>query len=136
MSVYKLFGAATGGTENAVASLDIQFDGEIVAMHYSVVADLDADGDTVNMEVSFLATAATAVHDTRGSLITASTQHAIGAAGAVNSGMLGSINGVRIPISAGERVFMHFANTASLTGSANVYIYTVDTGTPELRRRR
>lgn len=136
MSIYKLMGTATGGNELSAGTLDIQFDGKISAIHYSVRADFDADGDVAVCEVSFLSSLTTAVNDTRGSIIMVQNQHAVGAAGAVNSNMNGSVSGVNIPVTAGERIHLHFGNTAALTGAANFYLYVDDAVNTELRRRR
>lgn len=137
MSIYKLRGPGTGGTEDSIANLDIQFDGEIVAMLGTLSVDLDADAETSAVEVSFLSTNTFGVNDTRGSLfmmrIQASELTAVGHnLGAVNN----SVSGVRIPVTAGERIHMHITSTAGVVCTAHVYMYVND-GTPsELRRRR
>ena len=56
MSIYKLQGTISGGTENSLAQLDVQFDGTIVAISASIHAELDADNDVGEAEVSFLST--------------------------------------------------------------------------------
>jgi len=136
MSIYKLFGSATGGSESSVANLDIQFDGVITAMHACMFADFDVDGESATAEASFLSTSTIANNDARGSLLTIQGSNAQAAAGtavvAINSG----VSGVNIPVTAGERVHLHFENTAGVTGQAHFYFYVDDGAATGLRRRR
>ncbi len=136
MSVYKLFGSGTGGTENSVSSLDIQFDGTIVALHASLAADLDTDLESCNVEASFLSTNTISSNDARGSLIMVLATNSQAAAGtavvAVNSG----IGGLSILVTAGERVHLHFNASAGVTSNSHIYLYVNDGQPPEVRRRR
>lgn len=134
MSIYKLYGAGTGGTESGVASLDIQFDGVITAIHTAHSADLDADTEFSLAEASFLSTATMTTNDARGSLITSELRAVGTVAGAIaaNSG----VGPVEIPVSAGERVFLHFNSSASTTSSCHVYLYVSDGADVNQRRRR
>jgi len=137
MSVYKLRGAATGGTEDGIAALDIQFDGEIVAILGAMDGDLDADAETIACEVSFLSGNTTAINDTRGSLFMMRIRNAeTSAVGNMPVAVNNAVSSLRIPVSAGERIFMHVIATAGVVSTSNVYIYVND-GTPaDLRRRR
>jgi len=133
LSVYKLFGSGTGGAENSIASLDIQFDGLIRAIHGALIADLDADGEYCWSEASFLSSNTVSVNDSRGSLIilgvqTSNTVNVISA----NSG----IGGLAIAVSSGERVHLHANATAGVTSTAQIYIYVEDGAAVNLRRRR
>ena len=137
MSIYKLRGAGTGGTEDSVASLDIQADGFITAMSGWLRADCDADGDSMTAEISFLSTSTVASNDTRGSLFMVAL-HAIqvSAASTILASDNHSVSGTRIPVSAGERVHLHLVGTAAIVSTANIYIYVEDSLDPQFRRRR
>lgn len=136
MSVYKLYAAGTGGTENAAAQLDIQFDGVITAIHGSVIGDLDTDLDKVKAEVSFISTNTLINNDTRGSLITVAEFAAIGAAGAAVTQANSSVSNLSIPVTAGERLWLHIVATASVDSEVTFYLYVEDGANSELRRRR
>lgn len=137
MSIYKLRAAGTGGTQNDVASLDVQFDGIIQGLFGSLIADLDADLEYCQVEASFLSTNTIGSNDSRGSLIIISTQiQAVTAASVVPGSVNGGIGGLEVPISAGERLHLHIDASAGVTSVAQLYIYTRDSGDPRLRRRR
>lgn len=136
MSVYKVFAAGTGGTEDGAAQLDIQFDGEIQALFGSVIGDLDTDTDKVKAELSFISTNSLTNNDTRGSLITISEFASIGAAGAVVTQANAGVSGISIPVAAGERVWLHIVASANVDSEVTMYIYVKDGAGPELRRRR
>lgn len=136
MSVYKLYGAGSGGVENALAQIDIQFDGEIEALALDAFADMDADGEFFSCEVSFLSTNTITVNDARGSLLSGRTQMHISTSGISNGQVNHSVGGLSIPVSAGERVFLHLSASAGLASQANAYVYVRDRVRPGLRRRR
>lgn len=133
MSVYKLYGAGSGGTENSIASLDVQFDGTIVAIHGSMQMDLDADGEAVNYEVSFLSSNTVAVNDSRGSLM---IMNGITSAATGLGSRQSSVSGLSIPVAAGERIHMHVTSTAGVGSTAHFYLYVNDDAPAALRRRR
>lgn len=136
MSIYKLYALFTGGTENAGASLDIQFDGFIEAMLLDVVAAIDAIDEDARTEVSFLSTNTIQSNDARGSLMTAMLNgQALTSGGFQNSAKV-VVAPVRIPVSAGERLYCHAVSDASITMEVNSYLYVNDTSDPRLRRRR
>jgi len=136
MSVYKMYGLSTGGTEDSVASLDIQFDGVITAIHGALYGDLDADTEAAAVEVSFLSSNTFATNDARGSLITLGSKMSLTTSGvamhAVNSG----VSNLNIPVTGGERVHLHFSCSASVVVNAQMYIYVDDAAPASLRRRR
>lgn len=133
MSIYKLFGAGSGGTENSLASLDIQNEGVIVGIWGSLLGDLDADTETLSVEASFLSTNTIASNDARGSLFLLSAQTA-GAANFLSQNA--GISGLAIPVAAGERVHLHVVASAGVTCSAHIYLHVNDGASAELRRRR
>lgn len=134
MSVYKLAASSTGGSQDAIAQLDIQFDGIITAMHGSVANQGTTAGNSVEFEASFLSVNTINTNDTRGSLFTLGMR--ISAAGAGNTANSG-VGGLAIAVNAGERVWLHALGTASVSGTANIYIYVEDgQGVPVANRRR
>ena len=136
MSVYKLFGAGTGGTQESVASLDVQFDGRITAIHGSANADMDADGESFQCEASFLSSTTIAVNDSRGSLFIMQAQMSLTTSGVMNGSLNSGVSGLNIPVAAGERIHLHLGGASGVTSSTNIYLYVDDDAPAALRRRR
>lgn len=136
MSVYKLYAAGTGGTEDGAAQLDVQFDGEINAIFGQMSADLDADQEFCAAELSFISTNSLTNNDTRGSLFTLRGQCSVGAAGMVINDTNSGVGGLAIPVTAGERIWLHLSATAGVTSSTTIYIYVADGAAVDQRRRR
>jgi len=137
VSVYKLAGTATGGTENALAQLDIQFDGLITAIHGAMRATIAANTEFAQTEISFISTNTVGSNDTRGSLFMMKAQIALLTSGVANTGVNVSIGGLAVVVTAGERLWMHTVNTASKASVNDVYVYVEDgQGVPTAQRRR
>lgn len=136
MSVYKLAASISGGTENDLASIDIQSDGTLYAVHAAVQCDLDADGEFARAEVSFLSTQTIGSNDSRGSIFGVAKRVSLTTSGVGDGGINAGLSGLRIPVMAGERVHLHANSTAGVTGGAEVYMYVEDRLDPNIRRRR
>ncbi len=137
MSVYKLAGVGSGGVENALAQLDIQFDGVITAIHGSIVNNGTSNAAFSNAEVSFLSVNTIDTNDTRGSLFTLGTKVALVTSGMNNNAANSGIGGLAIAVNAGERLWLHMTATASVATNANIYIYVEDgQAVPVASRRR
>lgn len=138
MSVYKLAATGTGGTQNAAAQLDIQFDGLITGMHGMILATLVAGGDQAIAEASFLSVNTIGSNDTRGSLLAIGTRLVVlDATGNTQNAENTSIGGLAIVVNAGERIWLHIAATASRASQVEFYFYVEDGQvTPTAARRR
>ncbi len=134
MSIYKLRFNFSATAEGAV-NIDIQFDGEITAYWWKINADMDADAEKYDIEVSFLSSNTTAINDARGSITQAGDQ-ASGTPGFLRSSVNAGLGGLRIPVVAGERVHMHGILTGTGSVDAACYLYVLDRADPRLRRRR
>ncbi len=137
MSVYKLFGNGTGGAQDGIAQIDIQFDGVIESILGSMLSDLDLDTEFVQSEISFLSVNTANVNDARGSLAMMSAQasYVTAASGVVTAVNVG-VGPVAIMVNAGERVFCHVVAAAGVTSLAQWYLYVRDGSPAALRRRR
>lgn len=136
MSVYKLYAVGTGGTENSLAALDIQFDGVITSIFMTMIHDGDANDEFANAEVSFLSTNTMASNDARGSLMIIGTQMGLTTSGVATNNVNASTGPVEIAVVAGERVHLHISASAGLGAQCQCYLYVVDGQAPALRRRR
>lgn len=135
MTVYKLFATATG---DSAASLDIQLDGEIMAIHMSCApAGVDALNDGVEAEVSFLSSNSLSNNDTRGSLMIIQSALGMLTQGGNNSAVNANISSLEIPVSAGERIHLHILLSGGATsGSVHAYLFVRDKGVPRIPGRR
>jgi len=136
LSLIQLYGSVTGGTENALATVDVPEDGEIVAIDWAVNADLDADGESLSAEVSFIATNTNNINDARGMISVIRGQISLTTSGAP----VVAINKfVTFPealqVSGGERLYLHTVSTAGVNASINAIIH-LSTRRPSVRRSR
>lgn len=134
MSVYTLRNNFTASADGG-ASLDVQFDGVITCLDWHVLADLDADGEIAAVEVSFLSSNTLGVNDARGSL-SAIRMRAAGTPGFAVAAVNKAVSGIRVPVSAGERIYLHALLTGTADVTAGVHIHVDDAADPRLRRRR
>lgn len=133
MSVYKL--AIPGGTAaaDAVASLDIQFDGTLRLVDWAFEPDLDTADDAGRAEVSFLSVSSFGSNDARGSISSVVARLTLLTA---ESGMIAvnkAVGPLNIPVRAGERLYLHTGGVAS---RVDCYLHVDDRVNPDLRRRR
>lgn len=136
MSVYKLQAAGSGGTENSLASLDVQFDGDIVGMFGTMMADLDADAELIQAELSFMSSNTVGSNDARGSLLLLQGRMSLTTSGVALLAVNDGISGLAIPVAAGERLHLHVVSTAGVSSAVTFYVYVADGAPSDLRRRR
>ena len=137
MTIYKFFGQGTGGAEDAVASVDIQFDGVIEGMSLQTRSTSTmSGGDHVEAELSFLSTSNIGKHDARGSLLQADFGLHQTSSGATDKVGRSQMTGIAIPVHAGERVYMHVNGSTGETQDVTGYLYVADNAPVAPIRRR
>ena len=131
--VYKLY---SDTAQDAAAMIDIAEDANITAIVVAFSADLDADGELAQMEVSFSSSSGFTDNDSRASLVGARLFNSLLTSGAINASSNFSVTGIKIPVGAGERIYLHGTSTPG-TMNANVWLYTDDRSQarPAVRRR-
>ena len=129
MSVYKLYTATVG---DAAASVDIIKSGKIVGLQWAVVGDLDADGESYAAELSISSSSGLTTNDTKSSIATIRQMTALLTSGAVATGINQFMPLPDVPVSEGERLYLHTSGT-SIT--ATLYIW-VDDGLDIAGRQR
>lgn len=132
-----MFGSISGGTQDAIASIDIPQDGAVTGIDWAMNCDLDADGEEVQAEVSFIATNQISANDVRGRISSIATRAAF-----VTSGFaIGSVNKfvgpMDLPVAGGERLHLHAVSTAGVTGTlhCNIHLDVSRSGTRRSARR-
>lgn len=135
MTIYKLY-ASSGG--DSVASLDIQMDGTITAIHMSIkVIGIDALDDGGDAELSFLSTNSFGSNDVRGSLMTIQCKVGLLTQGGGPASANAQVSSLEIPVAAGERIHMHIAFTGGpVSAPTHGYLYVADKGIARLPGRR
>ena len=135
MTIYKLYGADAG---DSVASLDVQLDGDIMAIHMSMMctgAALVNDGGQA--ELSFLSTNTFTNSDVRGSLMIIQSRLGFLTTGGGNTAINANVSSLEIPVNAGERVHLHIQHLGGVTAATtNAYIFVKDKGTGRIAGRR
>lgn len=133
--VIGLVGLITGGTQDAVTMIDIPQDGFLIGIDWDVNMDADADPEVASFELSFISTNQLTQSDVRGRITSVSFRTTVlTAVGGHIVGLQKWLSGFDIPISAGERLFLHAVTTASMAGVAIVNLF-FDFGANALTRR-
>jgi len=133
--VIGLVGLVTGGTQDALAMIDIPQDGFLIGIDWDINGDLDSDGDELRLEMSFIATNQLAQNDVRGRISSASARAVVlTSVGGHIVSVQKWLDGFDIPVSAGERLFLHSLTTAAAVAVCVVNLY-FDFGTNVLPRR-
>lgn len=136
MSIYQLY-ANTGVSTPAAASIDVQFDGIIVAYHMWIEGQgMNTDADMISGELSFLSSNMMQSNDARGVIGSIRDRLSVGAAGAFKTGTQVSLAGIAIAVQAGERIYIHTEVSAGNSVMVSARLYIEDQSDPGLRRRR
>lgn len=136
-TIMHVVGVGTGGTENAIASIDIPEDGRISSVCWAMEASLNADAEEVRSEVSFISTNQADTNDARGviSSIAAKMGMLTSGAGIVSVNHQEFYEDLRV--SGGERIHLHIMADAGVGSriQCNVHLET-RSGTRRSARRR
>lgn len=136
MSVYQLYGFAAAATD-AVASVDIQFNGEIVGWALYGLGSFNAADDRFGVELSFLSSNCYQSNDARGVIAYGHTKMGLLTSGGVPCSFNLTMSGLAIPVVAGERIYLHIPEYSSAgTVNAKAIMYVLDSSDVNLRRRR
>jgi predicted porin len=125
-NVIKLYGSTSAaGVSDALASAEIAKTGFIEAMSLEIAAD---GGGTFagfgQMEVSFGSKSGFATNDTRQAIGGLETDAALFTAGATNNARQIALDGLRIPVQPGEKVYLHVNNSGlPTTIRARAWLY-------------
>ncbi len=127
MTIYKLHTTSSG---DSVASLDIQLDGIIQAIHMTMrLTGVNGLNEGQEAEISFLSTSTFGVNDVRGSLMIIQSQTGFLTSGMANVATNSQVSSLEIPVNAGERIHMHTNDVGAPGGrSVHGYLYVADKG--------
>lgn len=138
-TVIGMFGLIAGGTENAIASIDVPADGFLIGVDWDVMADLDADTESTMAELSFGSTGNLTTNDTR-SRISTCTGGVVAAGGTpaslTPSGGSKYVSLPDLPVGIGERIYLHALSGASLSGTVRCNLHFTFNLDRAMTRRR
>lgn len=137
-TVLTMYAAGTGGTQDALAQVDVPKDGSLVGIEWSGWGKIDGDTEVGEAQVSFGSTGAFASNDARQiiSQVSFGLISTISAVGVVvevfnHYSPLPDIN-----VNAGERIFLHQLASAGVTSALRVCLhFSFDLDQPKTRRR-
>jgi len=134
VSIYKLFTTTDG---DGAASLDVIANGTITGVLFSGYAILAVDNDSFEAEVSFSSTSGFATNDTKSSIAKVASQSAVSTAESAQMGINVMISPLEIPVTQGERLYLHTATPSGTpTIRMSAYLYVKDrVGSPRRTRQ-
>lgn len=136
MSVYQLYGSGAASADG-VASLDIQFDGDIVAWHASAQQSAaDALSDGYAWQASFISTSMFASNDARGVIGNVNSRLGLLTSGGGNMATNTGMSGLNVPVVAGERIYLHLSVLGGGSSACTWLLYVLDSADVNIRRRR
>ncbi len=133
LEIIGMWAASTGGTQDAVAQIDVPQDGVLRGIDWDIRAALDA-AENYDAEFSFIATNQLAANDVRGRISSIGVTAAIvTAVGAVVVSLQKWIGGFELMLSGGERLYLHVQATAGVMATARLNLH-FDGGAAVTRR--
>lgn len=112
-SVIKMYANATGGAENALAQIDVPMGGRLIGVQWAYAAELDADGDDGQAQLSFRSAGAFTTNDDRGVISEIRTEAQLVTSGISNAFVNTYVPLPDIPVGPGERLYLHGNHAAS-----------------------
>lgn len=133
LEIIGIYAAITGGTQDSIAQIDIPQDGLIRACDWDVHGDLDSDGESIQAELSFIATNQLTQSEVRGRISSVSTFISFTTSGISVISLQKFVGPFELVVSGGERMFVHVLTTAGVTGVMRVNLH-FDGGAAVTRR--
>jgi len=137
VDIIGMYGAITGGVQDALAAIDIPQDGVLIGIDWDLAANFDADSEDVAAELSFIATNQLQTNDVRGRISSISAEAVVLTAVGINSvsiqKWLGSFD---LPLSGGERLYVHLVSDSGVTGNVRCNLFYDQSGTMRRSARR
>lgn len=125
MSIYKLYASTIG---DGAANLDIIANGRIEGVYFSGYTGLSADADSFEAEVSFSSSSGFTTNDTKSSIACVRQEVELVTSGEVQNALNVFVGPLDIPVTQGERIYLHTARPAGTPSPTrmSVYIYVAD----------
>lgn len=135
-TVIKMFGTLAGGTENAIANIDIPMPGHIVGVSWAASFVLAGTDFNAEVQLSFRSTGSFSTNDDRGIIDDIRDGLDVTTSGAYKRGVNKYLNLPDLPVMGGERIYLHASSTASVTGGVACLVhFDFDLDKVSMRRR-
>ena len=134
LEIIGMYGAVTGGSQDAIAQIDVPQDGVLRGIDWDLSLNLDADNETADVELSFIATNQLLANDVRGRISSVGLNCVVLTAVGVNTTTVQKwIGSIELMLSGGERLYLHSVTSAGVAGSLRCNIH-FDGGATVTRR--
>ena len=114
IEVIGMYAAGAGGTENAVAQIDIPQDGFMLGLDWDGYALLNAVNEKFGAELSFIATNQLSTNDVRGRISSVSAGIHILTSGIGTVWIQKYVDLKELVVSGGERLYIHMDSTGGV----------------------
>jgi len=137
LEIIGMYGALTGGTQDALAQIDIPQAGVLEGIDWDMYALLDADNETLQIELSFIATNLLTTNDVRGRISSISSGGVVLTSVGVNSVSVQKFLGsFELMLAAGERIYLHAVAQAGRAGDVRCNLHFNGGATVQRRSQR
>lgn len=134
-SVIRMYGTGDGGTDNAIASIDMPMNTTILACQWDVGGDNDADDEYYVAQLSFTSTYAVS-NDQRAVISEVRTKLALTTSGVWVNHINLYVALPEIKVFGGERLYLHVDATAGLLTTVSCFVHLAnDMDLAAMRRR-
>jgi len=134
LEIIGMYGTISGGTQDAIAQIDIPQDGVLRGFDWDMNFNLDADNEDVQSELSFIAVNQLTTNDVRGRLTSIGAHLAVLTAVGGHIGQIQKwIGGVELMVSGGERMYLHVVSDVGVVGIVRLNLH-FDGGATVTRR--
>jgi len=117
LNIIGMYASLSGGTENAIANIDIPQDGVLLGIDWDINLNLDADNEDMAAELSFIATNQLSQNDVRGRIGSISGRLAVlDATGPQFFSIQKWVGPFELSLAAGERIYLHAVSATGVTG--------------------
>lgn len=136
VEIIGMHATGAGGTEDAIAQIDIPQDGFMLGIDWDAYALLNAVNETFNAELSFIATNLLGTNDVRGriSSISAGTHVLTSGIGIITIQKYVDVK--EITVSGGERLYIHLLATGGVISEVRCNLHFEMSGGPTRRSAR
>ena len=121
-SLIQMVASGSGGSESALASIDVPANGNLVGYSLHATADLDADSDAITFQISFGSTVSL-VNDSRQIIGNARLFSVFTTSGHQNFSVNQYVSLPDIPVGMGERMYLHINAPASTASALFVVLH-------------
>ena len=136
VEIIGMYALTQGGTQDALAQIDIPQDGFILGIDWDANAQLNASDETLAAELSFIATNQLTTNDVRGRISSISVFNELLTSGQHAVSIQKYVDVKEISVSGGERLYIHTVVTAGVAATVRCNLHFEMTGGSTRRSAR